>query len=115
LGHPLFADKMYGPGGELETGEIPGVIREEADGSEWDEAKSTTGSPMLEGLERTLPYPIRRQALHAAKLGFIHPGTGCPVEFIAPLPTDMRETVEMLRKQDEETHEHNFAKGPIML
>jgi 23S rRNA pseudouridine1911/1915/1917 synthase len=35
-----------------------------------------------------LDFP--RQALHAASLGFRHPRTGQPVDFEAPLPTDMQ-------------------------
>ena len=37
---------------------------------------------------------FRRQALHAAELGFIHPGTGKTVEFRAELPRDMRELID---------------------
>lgn len=32
---------------------------------------------------------IQRQALHSYRLEFIHPITGCPCEFLAPLPGDM--------------------------
>ncbi|MDZ4136768.1 MAG: RluA family pseudouridine synthase, partial [Paracoccaceae bacterium] len=32
-----------------------------------------------------------RQALHAATLGFVHPVTGETLEFVAPLPDDMRD------------------------
>ena len=37
---------------------------------------------------------FRRQALHAAELGFIHPATGKTVEFRAELPRDMRELID---------------------
>ena len=33
---------------------------------------------------------LRRQALHAFRLAFAHPVTGVPLEFLAPLPQDMR-------------------------
>lgn len=39
-----------------------------------------------------------RQALHAATLGFVHPGTGAQLEFEAPLPADMAALVESLRR-----------------
>lgn len=39
---------------------------------------------------------IDRQALHAAKLGFIHPGTKQWVEFAAALPEDMQRVVDLL-------------------
>jgi 23S rRNA pseudouridine1911/1915/1917 synthase len=38
-----------------------------------------------------------RQALHAATLGFVHPGTGETLEFAAPLPDDMAALVDALR------------------
>lgn len=40
------------------------------------------------------------QALHAMVLGFIHPRTGEYLEFSAPLPADMAELLEWLRKED---------------
>lgn len=39
---------------------------------------------------------MARQALHAEMLGFTHPDTGKYVEFISPVPADMKETIEML-------------------
>jgi 23S rRNA pseudouridine1911/1915/1917 synthase len=39
---------------------------------------------------------FRRQALHAARLGFGHPLTGKPLAFDSPLPADMRELLEAL-------------------
>jgi 23S rRNA pseudouridine1911/1915/1917 synthase len=38
---------------------------------------------------------LQRQALHAAVLGFIHPGTSQYVEFSSPLPEDMRKAIEL--------------------
>ncbi len=40
---------------------------------------------------------FRRQALHAARLGFIHPVTGERLEFDSPLPADMQELLSQLR------------------
>ena len=37
---------------------------------------------------------ISRQALHSYRLRFPHPITGCPMEFTAPLPADMRRVLE---------------------
>lgn len=39
---------------------------------------------------------IDRQALHAAKLGFVHPVTGKPLTFGSPLPADMAELIKRL-------------------
>lgn len=40
---------------------------------------------------------FRRQALHAASLGFIHPVTGKKLEFESPLPADMQQLLSRLR------------------
>jgi len=52
---------------------------------------------------RSLPEPIRhplldfpRQALHAARLGFVHPRTGEPLEFSTEVPADMAEILSSL-------------------
>jgi 23S rRNA pseudouridine1911/1915/1917 synthase len=41
---------------------------------------------------------FRRQALHAARLAFTHPGSGQAVSWQAPLPEDMTRLVEALRQ-----------------
>jgi 23S rRNA pseudouridine1911/1915/1917 synthase len=38
-----------------------------------------------------------RQALHAARLGFVHPVTGADMAFVADLPADMAELLQRLR------------------
>jgi 23S rRNA pseudouridine1911/1915/1917 synthase len=40
---------------------------------------------------------LRRQALHAARLGFIHPLTGEKMEFESEMPADMQELFSQLR------------------
>lgn len=42
---------------------------------------------------------LNRQALHAYRLRVHHPVSGRPVEFVAPLPEDMRRTAEALRQR----------------
>jgi 23S rRNA pseudouridine1911/1915/1917 synthase len=39
-----------------------------------------------------------RQALHAWRLAFVHPRSGAPLSFEAPLPADLRALLEGLRK-----------------
>lgn len=46
---------------------------------------------------RGVPFP--RQALHAQRLAFAHPGDGRRVEFVAPMPDDLRDLVDRLRRQ----------------
>jgi len=39
-----------------------------------------------------------RQALHAARLSFRHPVSGLDLDFEAPLPEDIAETLAILRR-----------------
>ena len=45
---------------------------------------------------------ITRQMLHAETLSFLHPATGNPLSFTAPLPADMAEVIAKLRKMKQE-------------
>ena len=40
---------------------------------------------------------LHRQWLHARQLGFIHPGTGEPVEFVSAYPADLQTALDRLR------------------
>lgn len=52
----------------------------------------------LYGREKALPeYGLFRHALHARRLVILHPRTGQPMEFVAPLPGDMQAALEKLR------------------
>ena len=70
VGHPLLGDPLYGKKGGLQD-------------------------PVLKECSRRL----NRQALHAHRLGFIHPRTGKRVDFISPIPQDISEVLEGLRSQ----------------
>jgi 23S rRNA pseudouridine1911/1915/1917 synthase len=76
LGHPLLGDPLYGGRRRLSSLEPP---------------------PLRQGLQR-----LRRQALHAALLGFVHPLTGEPLEFSSPIPQDLEEAIALLRGMDKE-------------
>jgi len=39
---------------------------------------------------------LERQWLHAVRLGFVHPGTGEPVEFESPYPADLARALEIV-------------------
>ncbi len=45
------------------------------------------------------PIAVRRQMLHARRLGFAHPGTGAPVRSEAPIPEDFRDAIAALRRR----------------
>jgi len=62
------------------------------------------GRTPLPGLAQMPPEPARalaglaRQALHAARLGFVHPVTGARLGFDSPLPADIAEVIGILRR-----------------
>ncbi|MBC9225431.1 RluA family pseudouridine synthase [Aeromicrobium sp. 636] len=43
---------------------------------------------------------LERQWLHAVRLGFIHPGTGEPVEYESPYPADLQHALDLIRDLD---------------
>lgn len=77
LGHPLLGDPLYGGRKRL---------------------ASLTPPSLRDGLQR-----LQRQALHAATLGFVHPVTRETLEFSSPLPRDMKEAIDLLRRLDRES------------
>jgi 23S rRNA pseudouridine1911/1915/1917 synthase len=54
---------------------------------------------------------VPRQMLHAAVLGFTHPGTGLPVRVESPLPSDLLSVVERLRRDAAATVNAARARG----
>lgn len=69
-GHPLLGDKMYTLA-QFEEGTAAEVVKER----------------------------LHRQALHAYKLGFVHPGSRDWVEYQAPLPSDLAHLREWLQQE----------------
>lgn len=49
--------------------------------------------------EQSLGIKIKRQALHSHFLRFIHPRTGKSFEFDSPMPDDMNDVLQILRKK----------------
>jgi 23S rRNA pseudouridine1911/1915/1917 synthase len=76
VGHPVFGDPTYG-GRRRKYGSLSSSQMEEA---------------------RGLLELIGRQALHAARLSFVHPKTGRGMDFQAPVPQDMRRLLNALRQ-----------------
>jgi len=52
------------------------------------------GYPVLGDRTYGYPYGLKRQALHAKKLTFIHPRTGKSMTFEVDLPEDMKEVIK---------------------
>jgi 23S rRNA pseudouridine1911/1915/1917 synthase len=78
LGYPVAGDDMYG-GRHLTVGDVAGAA------GAGDRAPR---EPLL-----------RRQALHAVALAFIHPISREPMTFQVPVPGDMRELITVLRRR----------------
>lgn len=76
LGTPVLCDSTYSRRGTVYASELLGGKRQKGE------------KPLL-----------ARQALHAHRLSFSHPQTGSRVSFEAPLPEDMRVTLEVLRSR----------------
>jgi len=72
LKHPLVGDPVYGGRLHLPKGASPALIA------------------ALQG--------FKRQALHAVRLGLVHPVSGKSVEWEAPMPGDMRALLKVLEK-----------------
>jgi 23S rRNA pseudouridine1911/1915/1917 synthase len=72
LGHALAGDPVYGGARRASAVALP-----------------EGGAEALAGFSR--------QALHAARLGFVHPATGARLVFDSPLPPDMAALVDALR------------------
>ena len=51
------------------------------------------------GPEELRPIAFKRQALHAWRLGFVHPAGDKPMKFEAPVPDDMKKLIAELRRQ----------------
>lgn len=77
LGHPLIGDPTYGQSTESRL-----------KSNQYKHISAQTRAALL---------AFRRQALHAIKMGFIHPRSGKSMEFHAPLPADMADLIDVLR------------------
>lgn len=75
-GHPLVGDRRYGARGALPRRATP------------EQAAQVRGFP--------------RQALHACRLAFAHPGSGEWMAFCSPLPADMRVLLRTLEETAED-------------
>lgn len=88
IGHPVIADSEYS---NTEACYIKDLIKPVANKNIHNLAKIT------ELCNNTTPI-IERQALHAYRIGFIHPVTNKAMEFKAEIPEDMFNLITTLRK-----------------
>ncbi len=89
IGHPVVSDSEYGNSDAccLEDLMKPVLNREIHNLANKRELCNNVTDPIIE-----------RQALHAYKIGFIHPVTDKAMEFTADIPEDMRNLITTLRK-----------------
>ena len=85
IGHPLFSDTMYG-GNKILKGTMFNKYKQ-----------------FVENCFKILP----RQALHAQKIGFIHPVSKEERSFEAPLPEDFQQCLEKWRSYVQYDRENN--------
>jgi 23S rRNA pseudouridine1911/1915/1917 synthase len=78
---PVLCDKLYGGRARITAGELRAITRR----------KCAVGAPDGATL-------LDRQALHAHRISFVHPLSGVPQEFAAPLPADMERMLLALRE-----------------
>jgi 23S rRNA pseudouridine1911/1915/1917 synthase len=75
-GFPVAGDKLYG-GDEVMMGRVP---------------------PLFHSAAATMLKRLSSQALHAAKLSFMHPRTKKMLEFTSPLPEEFQNALKFLEK-----------------
>ncbi|HZE99963.1 MAG TPA: RluA family pseudouridine synthase [Planctomycetota bacterium] len=92
IGHPCIADSAYGRRDALFLRDL-----------------GATEDPLI-------PDPLQpilmRQALHAFRISFTHPGTGMIVEYSAPLAPDLELVLTLLRKYKSKNRPHEEAPAP---
>jgi 23S rRNA pseudouridine1911/1915/1917 synthase len=89
IGHPIVGDRTYGQRAAPRGGQ-----RAAPSGGQ----HSAPREGRRGGAQPTaIAFP--RQALHAARLGLVHPATGAACEWRSELPGDLRELVAQLREQ----------------
>lgn len=80
IGHPLIGDTLY-------------PFADASDSSSGNEPDITQ-----KPFSSITPIILDRQALHSSRAAFLHPFTKKTLELTAPIPDDMKSTLEILRK-----------------
>jgi 23S rRNA pseudouridine1911/1915/1917 synthase len=77
----VLCDRLYGGRARITAGELRAITRRRCATELADEA-----------------VLLGRQALHAHRLSVVHPLSGQPLKFEAPLPADMEQLLAALRE-----------------
>jgi 23S rRNA pseudouridine1911/1915/1917 synthase len=93
LGHSVVADRLYGGGASLSRSDL--LLRSSGKPSAKKPPAEADGLPQDQPDDEIL---IDRQALHAFRIAFLHPQSGKPVQFEAPLPNDIRRALTAIER-----------------
>lgn len=88
IGCPVLCDKLYGGRAEVTQRELRQAVRQAGGRASSLAASNAAGSPD--------DVVLARQALHAWRIELVHPATGKPVQFVAPLPADLKRVLALL-------------------
>jgi 23S rRNA pseudouridine1911/1915/1917 synthase len=99
IGHPLIGDSLYP---HLDNSQAPEIMMR-IDGDrifyEMEYGISRYTNPIAQNIESFQKLDIiERQALHSYKIEFIHPINKKTLKLIAPIPQDINNALEILRK-----------------
>ena len=89
IGHPVVGDTLYGAAGVLRSSAAPRKASRKRAAAEREQA-SPDAQPGALRLDRNF--------LHAASVELMHPRTGKPLSFTAPLPAELTRFLEKLRR-----------------
>jgi 23S rRNA pseudouridine1911/1915/1917 synthase len=95
IGHPIVGDTLYGAPLLL----LPNALARERQGTAIS-ARTQAKRARSQGLGAAT-LSLTRNFLHAARLSFAHPKSGKALEFSAPLPSELQEFLEKLRRSAE--------------
>lgn len=99
IGHPLLGDTLYPYLPVSQPENIKSHIEEDKIIYEIGNAISTTPSTITQSTNYSQsPGIIERQALHSYRVEFIHPITKKTLQLVAPIPKDINNALEILRK-----------------
>jgi 23S rRNA pseudouridine1911/1915/1917 synthase len=88
IGCPVLCDKLYGGRAQVtrrelwQAGRLPG--------------SPPGGAAASEAANDLDEVVLARQALHAWRIELVHPATGRPIQFVAPLPDDLKSVLALL-------------------
>jgi len=91
IGCPVLCDKLYGGRAQITRRELAHAMCQTSGRANlWLESEAAAE------LDEVV---LDRQALHAWRIELVHPATGRPIQFVAPLPDDLKRVLSLLGGQ----------------